>query len=277
MSGIINTTKRFVKNNGSTILSVLAMAGVVTTTVLAVKATPKALELIKEDSRKNHDGDPYAYTKKEAVASAWSCYIPTFVSAGATICCIASSSILNKKAQESLTGAYIFLENSFREYKNKVKELYGEEVHNAVIDAIVKEHASDDVYISAPRLFSNYSLDISDSKEKEKKRLFYDTNLNKYFETSLARVLEAEYHVNRNYVLRGFVSANEWCDFLGLGHIDNGDVLSWSAYESELCWVDFDHRLTHLDDGTEVVIIESDEFWPDLYEYEELDTPPSHI
>lgn len=276
MNKFVKTTKRFFRNNGSTILSVCAMAGVVVTTILAIEATPKAVEMIKEDSKKNHEGDEKAYTKKEAIVSAWKCYIPTFVSAGATICCIASTNILNKKAQESLTGAYIFLENSFREYKNKLKELYGEEVHNSVIDAIAKEHVND-VYITAPRLFSNYSLDISDSKEKEKVRLFYDTNSNRYFETTFARVLEAEYHVNRNYVLRGFVSANEWYDFLGISHIDNGDTLSWSAYESELCWVDFDHRLSYLDDGTEVVMIESDEFWPDLYEYEELDTPPSHI
>lgn len=48
-------------------LSCVASVGVIVTVVTAVKATPKAVELVKADSRKNHDGDPYAYTKKRGV------------------------------------------------------------------------------------------------------------------------------------------------------------------------------------------------------------------
>lgn len=262
MNGLIPATQKFLKKNGSTILSACAIGGVIFTTVLAIKATPKAVELIKDDSRKNHEGDPYAYTKKEAIESAWKCYIPTFVSAGATICCIASANILNHKTQKSITGAYILLENSFREYKNKLKELYGEEVHNSVVDAIAKEHVSD-VYISSQGLLGYSSLDISDTKNPEKVRLFYDAYSKRYFETTLARVIEAEFHINRNYVMGGWVPANEYYEFLGLESIENGDILGWSAYELELCWIDFNHRVTYLDDGTEVIVIEM-EFWPDL-------------
>lgn len=67
---------RSLKKASPTILTCIGAAGVVATAVLAVKATPKADSLIKADSRRNHDGDPYAATKLEAVKSCWKCYIP---------------------------------------------------------------------------------------------------------------------------------------------------------------------------------------------------------
>ena len=64
---------RSLKKASPTILTCIGAAGVVATAVLAVKATPKADSLIKADSRRNHDGDPYAAPKLEAVKSCWKC------------------------------------------------------------------------------------------------------------------------------------------------------------------------------------------------------------
>ena len=45
------------KRGSPTILTIFGAVGVIATTIAAVKATPKALEKIKYDSRKNHEGD----------------------------------------------------------------------------------------------------------------------------------------------------------------------------------------------------------------------------
>ena len=47
-------------------LSFAASVGVVVTAIAAAKATPRAVALVYADSRKKHDGDPYAYTKNDA-------------------------------------------------------------------------------------------------------------------------------------------------------------------------------------------------------------------
>lgn len=73
----IHKSGLYLKKYSPVALSCVASVGVIVTVVTAVKATPKAVELVKADSRKNHDGDPYAYTRKEAFMSAWKCYIPT--------------------------------------------------------------------------------------------------------------------------------------------------------------------------------------------------------
>lgn len=68
-------SKIYLRKASPTILSGLGAAGVIVTSVLAVRATPKALRKIRADSKANHDGDPEAYSKLEAVRSAWVCYI----------------------------------------------------------------------------------------------------------------------------------------------------------------------------------------------------------
>ena len=120
-------------------LSCVASVGVVVTAVAAVKATPKAVSLIYADSRKRHDGDPYAYSKKEAVAAAWKCYIPAVAIGASTIACIMGANALNRRQQAALTSAYALVQQSYKEYKDKLKELYGEEAHNAIVDSIAKE------------------------------------------------------------------------------------------------------------------------------------------
>ena len=63
-------SKIYLRKASPTILSGLGAAGVIVTSVLAVRATPKALRKIRADSKTNHDGDPEAYSKLEAVKSA---------------------------------------------------------------------------------------------------------------------------------------------------------------------------------------------------------------
>ena len=127
---------RSLKKASPTILTCIGAAGVVATAVLAVKATPKADSLIKADSRRNHDGDPYAATKLEAVKSCWKCYIPAAATGVATIICIFGANTLNKKQQASLASAYALVNRSYSDYKHKLKELYGEDAHKKIMGSV---------------------------------------------------------------------------------------------------------------------------------------------
>lgn len=104
--GLAKQAGNALKKASPTILTCLGAIGVVVTAVLAVKATPKAMEMVKADSRKNHDGDPNAATKVEVIKSCWKCYIPAVVTGTATITCIFGANVLNRRQQASLTSAY---------------------------------------------------------------------------------------------------------------------------------------------------------------------------
>ena len=68
--------------------------------------------------------------------------------------------------------------------------------------------------------------------------------------------MDAEYHLNRNFVQRGYASLNEFYEFLGLPQTKYGDEVGWTCTDG-YCWIDFEHRLISRDDGgTEVYAID---------------------
>lgn len=74
--------------------------------------------LIHADSERRHDGDPHAYTKTEAIAAAWKCYIPAVAIGASTIACIMGANALNRRQQAALTSAYALVQSSYKEYKD---------------------------------------------------------------------------------------------------------------------------------------------------------------
>lgn len=61
------------------------------------------------------------------------CYIPAAISGTATIFCIFGANVLSKRQQAALTSAYALLNDSYNNYKDKLKELYGEEAHQKIV------------------------------------------------------------------------------------------------------------------------------------------------
>lgn len=250
MNGLIESSKLFLEKNSATILTCIGAVGVVGTAVLTTKATIKASKLLEE--AENEKGEEL--TTLETIRVAGPSFIPAAVAGVSTIACIFGANILNKRHQASLVSAYALIDNSYKQYKNKVKELYGEETHNNIIDAIAKEQCKD-VHISAGGVISNYSQEIDEESEP---RLFYDEYSGRYFESTIEKVLLAEYHLNRNYILRGFARLNEFYDFLGLEPTDYGNVVGWDVC-GEIYWIDFNHRKTIIgddDNSFECYIIE---------------------
>lgn len=224
--------KEFLRRNASTILTCVGTAGVVATAVMAVKATPKALTLI--DQAKAEKGEEL--TKWETVKVAGPTYIPTVIAGAATIACIFGSNILNKHQQATLMGAYALLDNSYKEYKKKTDELYGEEAGKQIRAEIAKDkYVGDDIVMD---------------NEKE---LFYDFYSGRYFESTKEAVMWAEYETNRAMYVNGGVGINEFYDFLGLDPCPEYDAIGWSAGQMEEMywhtWIEFDHDETILDDS----------------------------
>lgn len=247
----------YLKKYSPVALSCAASVGVIVTVVTAIKATPKAVELVKADSRKNHNGDPYAYTRKEAFMSAWKCYIPTAAFGLSTIACIMGANALNSRKQAALTSAYALINQSYKEYKDKLKELYGEEAHNAIVDSIVSEKCKD-VFLYASDWAGYSCLDFGEDTAAypEIVRTFYDSFSQRYFETTISKVIQAEYHLNRNFMFKGVIPLNDFYEFLGLEKNEFGETVGWSSCNGDIYWIDFNHHKLTLEDGMEIFVID---------------------
>lgn len=232
------------------IFSFAGAVGVFGTAVLAVKETPKALKLIEE--KKKEKGEDL--TVSETIQAAWKCYIPAAATGTVTILSILGSAILNQKSQVALVGACALAGNKYKEYIEKVKELFGEETHKQILEAINSEKAQD-IPNTACGGAINSSIDLEDLDEDEV--LFYDSFSDRYFEAKPSRVIIAEYHLNRNFTLGWNPSVNDFYEFLGLEKTDVGEKIGWTKSNGDYYWIDFDHAKTTLDNGLTCYIIDS--------------------
>lgn len=238
MNKLVHRASLYVRRNAPTILTCVGGIGVVATSVMAVKATPKALQLL-EEAKAEKGGD---LTTLEVVVAAGPVYIPAVVTGVATIACIFSANFLNKRSQAALTSAYALIDNSYREYKKKVEELYGKEA-----DAQVKKEIAKDKHKKA------------DIQEEDGKLLFYDEFSGRFFNATMEDVLRAEYHVNREIDNLGWATLNEFYLKAGLEPIEGGFDVGWTEEENRArywqSWVDFSQPKSILDDGLECYII----------------------
>lgn len=230
MNKLLNASKMFVKKNGSTILTCVGSAGVVATSIMAIKATPKAMMLL-DDARKEKGDD---LTKFEKVMVAGPAYIPTIIVGTSTIACVFGANILNKRQQAALMSAYALLDSTYKEYQSKVVDLYSEEA-----DSRIKKEIAKDKYLGDNKLVDNDAL-------------FYDEFSGRYFESTNAKVLKAEYKINKKISDHGGVCLNDFYRVLGLEPTKYGDRLGWSVNDLPL---DFRHEKFILDDGLEGCII----------------------
>ena len=151
------------KHHAPTILTWLGAVGVVATAVLAVKATPKALQVL--EAAKDEKGEDL--TALEKINTAGPLYFPAALTCAATLACIFGSNALNKKRQAALMSAYTMLDSTYKEYRRKVRELYGEEADEKVRNELEKE------------------AKLSETD----KILFFDTSIGEYFESECELVV----------------------------------------------------------------------------------------
>lgn len=233
-----------------TFLTVVASVGVIVTTITAVRATPKAIKLLKEAELEKGEN----LTKVEIIRVAGPSYIPSALLGISTIVCIFGANALNQKKQASLMSAYAMLNESYKQYRKSAKIVYGENADGK----IHAEMAKDAMVATYDWGYQVYNMDMDSESER---LLFYDLSSKKYFRTTMAAVLNAQYHVNRNLTVRGDCSLNEYLSFLGVEGIAGGDDIGWDIgymmEELNLYWLDFDNYKSTLEDGLECIIIDT--------------------
>lgn len=229
---LLNSSKIFLLRNSPTILTFLGAAGVVATSIAAAKATPKAMALLEKT--KEEKGEEL--TKLEMVKVAGPAYIPAVAIGASTIACIFGANALNKKTQASIMSAYALLDTSYKQYKSKVKELYGENSDRNVKKEIAKDKFKDnDIHINNEKI------------------LFFDFYSLRYFESTERLVLKAENRVNELLKLYGRASLNDFYESLGMPTAYTGYELWWNVQKCPS--VEFTHDITTMDDGLECCVI----------------------
>ena len=223
--------QRGINKHSPEILTGVGIAGMITTTVLAVQATPKAIKLIEteEYERKEY------LTVPEKVKIAWKPYIPAVVTGVASTVCLIGSCKVSTRRVAALTTAYKLSETALTEFKEKAVEVVGEKKVKDIKEKIAKEKVEQNP-VSKSNVIVTGKGDT----------LCCDLAFNQYFYSDIEKIKKAVNEINRQLTYDMYVSLNEFYDALDIPHIPIGDELGWNL-ENGLIEVDFSSQIS--DDG----------------------------
>lgn len=272
--GKLNLTRVFkdaqvlVSRKSPEILTGLGIAGFITTAVLAVKATPKALRLIEAEKRKQnrklaneaekngHDSCEQIknLTPLETAKTCWKCYVPAVLTGVTSTACIIGASSVSARRTAALATAYKLSETALTEYKDKVVETIGEKKEKLVRDSIDKDKIDRDP-ISKKEVIVTKAGDT----------LCYDSLSGRYFKSDIETIKKAVNELNKRMMSDMYISLNEFYDELELSHTAIGYEIGWNI-DDRLIEVDFSSQIA--EDGTPCIVVGYDT--PPKYNYSRL-------
>jgi hypothetical protein len=221
IGGFIKPALEKVSKNSPTILTVLGVAGVVMTVVCAIKDTNKVQDKLEELAEESENGDIFVVDYVKAVAPH---YIPTMISAAATITCIVGSNVAASHQRAALTSELLAANTIIREYSNTVREI-APDVDKDVKQKVAKSH-----------------IDNQDLPDGE---IIFEESITGYKFTSTAKaVRDAEYEINRMLSLKGYVALNDFFRLLDIPQIPKADDIGWcdtAQLYRGYKWIDFQH------------------------------------
>lgn len=253
VNGVASKTVMKLKKHSPEILVVAGIAGTVVSAVLACKATTKVAEILDETNGTLdtiHEGmktgaiNGQEYTtedgKKDTVVvyaqtgmKLAKLYGPAIILGTLSITSILASNNILRKRNVALGAAYAAIDKSFKEYRGRVIERFGEQV-----DTELK-------YGIKAKKFEEIEVDPETGKEKKVKKtvMVADPNLQSdyavYFD-SKSRNYETNPDYNRMFLkaqqafandklqTRGHLFLNEVLDDLDLPRTPAGQIVGWT-------------------------------------------------
>lgn len=253
VNGVASKTVMKLKKHSPEILVVAGIAGTVISAVLACKATTKVAEILDETKGTLdtiHEGmetgaiNGQEYTtedgKKDTVVvyaqtgmKLAKLYAPAIILGTLSITSILASNNILRKRNVALGAAYAAIDKSFKEYRGRVIERFGEQV-----DTELK-------YGIKAKKFEEIEVDPETGKEKKVKKtvMVADPNLQSdyavYFD-SKSRNYETNPDYNRMFLkaqqafandklqTRGHLFLNEVLDDLDLPRTPAGQIVGWT-------------------------------------------------
>ena len=252
---VYNGVKGQVQKHSPEILMGVGVVGVITSTVMACKATMKLNDILEEsketrDKIKEVENNP-KYEDKYSPADAKKdltinyvqtgmkvakLYAPAVLLGGASLGCLLASNDILRKRNAALSAAYMTVDKSFKEYRNRVTERFGEEVEKEIrygikaeqIETTVVDEDGNETTVTEtiktmdPNLYSDYAR-------------FFDA-ASPYWqndpEYNLMFLKAQQQYANDLLRAKGRLFLNDVYDMLGIEKTKAGQVVGW-VYDRE--------------------------------------------
>lgn len=250
----VKTAQKSLSKHSPEILTGIGVVGMVTTVVLAVKATPKALEQIHEaegekayehiqNTNPGADWEDESISKLtpiETVKVTWKTYLPAAITGAVSIACIIGANSVNAKRNAALAATCQLTASTLAEYKKVVNDTVDEETKEVIKEKVVKEKLKNNPVIQKDEQELREQELVLDNAH----HLCYDAGGNAYFRSDEQTIRAA---INRlNSRMNGgepYVSLNDLYSELDVRGTDVGELLGWNLYRDGIIEPDFGSQI----------------------------------
>lgn len=243
MAALFKDVKMAVAKHSPEILTGLGIAGMITTTVLAVRATPKALDLIEDKRAELELGAHERLTAVETVKTTWKCYLPAVITGATSIACLVGASSVNTRRNAALATAYNLSTTALSEYKEKVLETVGEKKERDIRNKVAEERVNKEPVNQSAIIVSGNGTTRC-----------FDTITKRRFVSDIETIKKIVNELNRRMINgEDYISLNDFYAELNLDGVSIGDELGWNVTRG-LIEVNFDATLDQ--DGIPCIVID---------------------
>ena len=245
-----------VKKHSPEILIVAGIAGVVTSAVMACKATMKVNEVLaetKENINKVHDVmadqgiSEKEYSKEDSArdlaiiygkagVKLVKLYGPAIALGGLSLTAIVCSNNILRKRNVALAAAYTAIDTSYKQYRSRVIEKFGENVDREMkygIKAVQVEEKTVDE--NGKKKTVKKTVEVVNPYDYSDYARFFDVgnpNWEKDSEYNLMFLKRQQAYANDKLKANGYLFLNEVYDMLGIPKSKAGQVVGW-IYDPE--------------------------------------------
>ena len=250
MIRMYNNSKNVVEKHSPEILAGVGVVGVVASTVMACKATMKLNDILEEsketrDKIREVESNPryeeqYSHedAKKDLAINYTQTglkiaklYAPAVILGSASLGCLLASNDILRKRNAALSAAYMTVDKSFKEYRQRVVDRFGEEVEKEIrynikaeeiTSTVVAEDGSETTITETvktmdPNLYSDYAKFFDEASPYWQK----DPEYNFMFLKS------QQQYANDLLKARGRLFLNEVYEMLGIDKTKAGQIVGW--------------------------------------------------
>ena len=237
-----------VKKHSPEILVVVGVAGVVTSTVMACKATTKAGDILEEHKNQMNaidqvvkmDRDDYTeedHKKDTTIVYTRTAikfvklYSPSIMIGVLSLGCIIYSHNILTKRNAALAAAYATVDRGFKEYRGRVVERFGKELdHELRYNIKAQEFEKTEVDKKGNEKVVKETVNVADPNLYSDYARFFDDGCNGWSkdpEQNLTFLKCQQAYANEKLKAKGYLFLNDVYKMLGIPATKAGQIVGW--------------------------------------------------
>lgn len=209
-------SSKLISRHSPLILTGIGIGLGVTSTVMAVKATPEAYEIYKKIQESDM---PENEKRKEVIKNVVPLYLPSALAGSLAVASVVGGYKIQADRLAEMTTAYLLANNSLQDYKQTIIDKYGKEVESDIQKEVSEKQAAKNPNSADDIIIAN------DGPEE----IMQDSISGQYFKSTRDDIWRVLSDIGYRLTIEDCIAASEYFYEVGISQNNLGDDVGWMS------------------------------------------------